>query len=506
MRSISSIKNAVVSILMSVVTVLIGLISQKIFIGVLGTEYLGLNGLFSNIISMLSIAELGIGSAIIYSLYEPIAHGKKEEIKTLMQFYKKSYRIITLIITILGICFIPFLNIIVGQNSIKENILLIYLLFLLDTIVSYLLTYKRSILYADQKNYIINLVHIAYLIIMNIFQIIILITTKNYIIYLIIKVICRILENVVITVISNNKYPYIKEKNVINIKKENKNAIIKRVKGLIFHKVGGFIVLGSDNIIMSIFLGVNTVGIYSNYDMIIKAIKNLFSQIFSSITASVGNLLVENDNNKSYKIYKNMLFVNSWLYSFATISVIFLIQPFIETWLGKQYLLSNSVALILGINFYIQGMRSTPNTFKEAAGIYHEDRYVPIFESIINVIASIVFLNIWGLEGIFLGTIASTLILFLYSYPKFVYKKIFNRGYIQFLKEISKYFILFIIITIMTIYIISKCKIDNSLIQLIVNSIIVIIIPNLIYLVLFYKTEEFKYLKNMIFKIARRNK
>lgn len=215
MRSLNSVKNAVVSILMSVTTMLIGLVTQKIFINILGTEYLGLNGLLNNILSMLAIAELGIGSAIIYSLYEPIANNNKEKIKTLIQFYKKSYRIIAGIVLIIGICIIPFLNIIVGENNIQENIVLIYLLFLTDTVVSYLLTYKRSILYASQKTYIVNIVHILYLILMNTIQILVLISTRNYIFYLIIKIIFRILENIVITVIANKMYPYIKEKNIM---------------------------------------------------------------------------------------------------------------------------------------------------------------------------------------------------------------------------------------------------------------------------------------------------
>ena len=192
MRSQNSIKNTIVSILMSIITILIGLVTQKIFIKILGTEYLGINGLFTNILSMLAIAELGIGSAIIYSLYKPIAQNDKEKINSLIGFYKKSYRIIALIVSIIGICVIPFLEKIVGQTDIQESITFLYLLFLFDTVASYLLTYKRSILYASQKTYIINIVHILYLVLMNTLQIVILVLTRNYIAYLVIKIIFRI--------------------------------------------------------------------------------------------------------------------------------------------------------------------------------------------------------------------------------------------------------------------------------------------------------------------------
>lgn len=506
MRSQNSIKNTIVSMIMSIITILIGLITQKIFIKILGTEYLGINGLFTNILSMLAIAELGIGSAIIYSLYKPIAENDKEKIKSLIEFYKKSYRIIALIVTIIGICVIPFLGKIVGETNIQENITFLYILFLFDTVASYLLTYKRSILYASQKTYIINIVHILYLILMNTLQIAILILTKNYIAYLSIKIIFRILENVVITIIANKMYPYIKEKNVAKIDKETQQSIIKKVKGLIFHKVGSFIVLGSDNIIISTFLGVATVGLYSNYNTILQAVNNLFSQVFSSITASVGNLLVEKEQEKSYKIYKNMLFINSWMYSFSAIAILCLMEPFIRIWIGGQYLLSYGVLVILSINFYVQGMRKTSNTFKEAAGIFHEDRFVPIIESIINIMASIIFLKIFGLAGVFLGTVTSSLVLFLYSYPIYVYKKLFKRSYFQFLKEHLKYLAVSILCAVITTFIIRNIAIDNNFMQLIANGIIVIIVPNLIQYIIFRKREEFAYVKNMIIKMKEKGK
>ena len=506
MRSQNSIKNTVVSILMSIITILIGLVTQKIFIKILGTEYLGINGLFTNILSMLAIAELGIGSAIIYSLYKPIAQNDKEKIKSLIGFYKKSYRIIALIVAIIGICVVPFLEKIVGQTDIQESITFLYLLFLFDTVVSYLLTYKRSILYASQKTYIINIVHILYLVLMNILQIVILVLTKNYIAYLVIKIIFRIIENVVITIIANKMYPYIKGKNVKEIDKQTKKSIILKVKGLIFHKIGSFVVLGSDNIIISTFLGVATVGLYSNYNTILQAVNNLFSQVFSSITASVGNLLVEKEKEKSYRIYKNMLFINSWMYNFSAIAILCLMEPFIKIWIGGQYLLSYGVLIILSINFYVQGMRKTSNTFKEAAGIFHEDRFVPIMESIINIVASIAFLKIWGLAGVFLGTVTSSLILFLYSYPVYVYKKLFNRTYLQFLKEHSKYLMISAICGIITVVITKNIKLNNNFIQLILNGIIVVIVPNLLQYLIFRKREEFEYTKSMVINMLQKGK
>ena len=498
MRTLNSAKNTIVSIIMSIITILIGLITQKIFIKILGTEYLGINGLFNNILSMLAIAELGIGSAIVYSLYEPIAKKDKEKIKTLLQFYKISYKMIALIVFIIGIILIPFLPIIVGKNNIQESIICIYMLFLSDTIISYLLTYKRSILQANEKAYIINVIHIIYLVTMNSLQILFLIMTQNYIVYLLIKIIFRMLENIVITIIANKKYPFIKEKNITPIDRDVKKEILKKVKGLLFHKIGGFVVYGTDNIIISSFLGIVTVGLYSNYYTVINAVGTLFSQVFSSLTASVGNLLTEKNKEKNYKIYKNMLFANAWMYSFASIALACMMEPFIKIWIGEEYLLEYSVLITLCINFYLQGMRKTISVFKEAAGIFHEDRFIPICESLINIVASMIFLNIFGLKGVFIGTIISTVFLFIYAYPKYVYTPIFGKNVIEYWKENMKYFILNIVIAIITIFLTSIFKVSNNFLQLIINGIIVIIIPNIIIYLLFRKNVEFQYINNII--------
>lgn len=498
MRTNNSVKNAVIAIAMNIVTILIGFVSQKVFINTLGTEYLGLNGLFTNIISMLGIIELGLGSAIIYNLYKPIAERNKEKVKSLMLFYKTSYRIIAIIISIIGLLIIPFLHLIIGETSIKENINLIYILFLVDIVFSYLLTYKRSILYADQKTYIINIIHIIYILLLNIIQILILYIMQNYILYLIVKIIFRILENFIITLIANNKYKYIKDKEIRKLDKNTKKDIYTKIKGLIYHKIGAVVVLGTDNIIISKFLGITTVGLYSNYNLIIQALNNLFSQMFSSVTASVGNLLIDNDIEKSYKIYINMLFLNSWIFAFASAGLICIIEPFIKVWIGEQYILPFAVLLVLVINFYIQGIRKTSNTFKEAAGIFYEDRHVPVLESIINIVASVILVNILGLAGVFIGTIISTFIIFFYSYPKFVYKPLFKRTYIQYLKDYVPYVLVAIISVTITYIIVNSINLQNEILQIIINIILVILIPNIIHIILFFKTQEFKYYKNII--------
>ena len=439
MRTNKSIKNAVVAVITNIITMLVGIIAQAIFIKILGQEYLGVNSLFSNIIYMLNIVELGLGTAIIYNLYKPVSQKDTEQIKSLLMFYRKAYRIIAFIILIIGICIIPFLKQIVGEIKIEESIYVIFGLFLLDSVFSYLLTYKRSILYATQNTYIVNIVHIFYIIVMNIVSSLILIFIGDYYIYLSSKILFRILENVIINIIAQNMYPYIRDKEVVKLENIKVREIAEKIKALFFHKIGEVMLLGTDSIIISRFLGVIWVGLYSNYNMIVNAISGIFGQVFSAITASVGNLLVEENKEKIYKTYKKMILLNFWIASFCSISIFCLMKPFIIFWIGESYLLSTSVLFAIVLVFYMQSMKKTLKVFKEGAGKFEQDRYIPILESMINIVFSILFVKKIGLIGVFLGTFISTLVLYCYSFPKLVYKDIFNRSYKEYIIEYVTY-------------------------------------------------------------------
>lgn len=501
MRSKNAVKNVFVACTMYIITILLGFFLQKIFVMQLGKEYLGINGLFNNILSMLSVVELGFGSAITYNLYRPIAQNDKQAIKKLMNFYKIVYRVIAFLIFILGIAIMPFLSFFINDVTINGNIYILFFLALLDIVASYLLTYKRSILYADQKTYITNLVHLGYVVFLNVFEIIFLLISKSFVIYLILRIIFRVLENIIITIIANKRYPFIKKGLSDKLDNEIKNDILKKTKGLLFHKIGTALVLGTDNLIISKLFGVVVVGIYSNYNMIISAISSLLNQVFNSVTATIGNLLIENNKQKSYKTYKNILFFNSWSYCFTSACLLCLLQPFIKIWMGEDFLLTNVVVIVLTLNYYIQGMRRTSSSFKNAAGIFYEDRFVPLFESVINIVASIVFAKMFGLVGVFMGTIASSLVLFLYSFPVYVYKKIFNRSYMNFIKEHLQYLLLSIMCVGITYYVTILVSVSNLYLEIFIYLIICMIIPNLIYLLIFKSSQELKYYIDLFLKM-----
>lgn len=502
MKTENSIRNSFWALLSNIVGILIGLISQNIFLKILNVEYLGINGLFSNIISILGIVELGIGSAIIYNLYKPLSENNITIIKELMNFYKKSYHIIGVVVFFIGILIIPFLNFFVGEVSIDVNIEFVYFLFLLDIVLSYFLSYKRAILQADQKNYIINICHIIYLVAMNTSQLLLLYLTKNYYLYLIVKVIFRLLENVVITIIANNKYSYLKDKNTKKLNSEIKQDIISKVKALFFHKIGTFVVVGTDNIIISKFLGVVSVGLYSNYNLIINSVTKLFSQMLYGVSASIGQLLTENNSVKNYEIFKKLRFINFCIAMLSAICICTIIQPFIVIWLGEEFLLPYSVVIVLSIKVFLELMTNCYLIYKETAGIFKEDQFVPIIQSIINIVISIILVNKLELLGVFLGTIFSSFTYWLYSYPKFIYKNLFKRNYIQYIRENGKYLFIFIFTLAISILLSSTVITNNSYFNFIINVLIGCITTSLSILIIFRKSDELKFVKNIIVSIV----
>jgi O-antigen/teichoic acid export membrane protein len=497
MRTRAAKKNILIALLSNALIITIGLFAQRIFVNTLGVKYLGINGLISNLVAMLGIAELGLGSAIYYQLYKPMHNNDHEKVKSLVGFYKKTYRLVALVIGIIGIISSAFVYRYVGSQNINENIVLIYYLFLLDAILSYYLIYKRSLLYADQKQYLIDIIHVIYMIALNLCQIAILILTNNFYLYLGIKIVMRIVENLILSLLTAKKYPYITEKNVKKLDLVTRNNIVKSIKGLSFHKFASYAVLNTDNIVIAFFLGISAVGLYSNYYLVIAALVLVFGQTANAVTSSVGNMMVQS-SKRALIVYQRINFAVYCLSVFVTSLFFILMQGFVALWLGKQFLLSEVVLVVLTINLYLTLMRAPIMSFKDATGIFHEDRYMPVIEAFINLIFSIIFVKFFGLSGVFLGTMLSILFLHLYSYPKYVYKVLFKKRsmkyYQTFFTQLLATALIVSINYILSININSK----YALLTLLLKSISCITVTGLILTATFYKSSEFKYFRQSI--------
>ena len=499
MRKKKSLYNIVGSLAAYIIAMIFTFITQGIIVKVLGIEYSGVNGLFTNILTMLSVAELGLGTTIIFKLYEPISKGDKDSIKSWLNYYKICYRYVALIVLVIGVVIIPFVPYIVGETTINENITLLYLIALIDTVLSYVMTYKRSLLYADQKNYIINFIHIGYVIFMNITQIIILYLTKNFYYFLEIKLVYRLLENIIINVYVDKKYPYIKEK-ANKISKNEKKDFSERIKAMILQKISFVINKGIDNITISLFLGVSAVGYYTNYNLIATTLCGIVFQMISGFSASVGNLLTEENEEKNYEIFKRINFINSFVTAICISGYLCCIRDFITIWLGSKYLLPLDVVVSFSIYIYSDSIRRSITIFKEAAGICKEDQMMYVFMATINLVTSIILCKFIGISGVIIGTALSYLFLIFYSYPKYIFKSVFKKSIKYYYSIISKNILIIIISCIFGFLITNIITIKNNIIEFLMLGIITMFITGLTFLLFNKDNEELKYFKKLIIK------
>jgi O-antigen/teichoic acid export membrane protein len=498
MRTNHSIKNIFISIFSQVIIVLLGFVSRKVFIDSLGAGYLGVNGLLTNVLSIMALVEGGIGISIVYNLYKPLAEDDRNKIIALVQLYKKAYGILAIIILIISIILFPFLGRLMKDGSSISHLSIIYFLFVAKNMISYLNAHKWSLINADQRGYVLARTSLIFQVATIVARIIILLVTKNYILYLSIELFFYALQSIINGRIVNKRYSYIKTKEKYTIDLEVKENLVKNVKAMFLHNIGGYLVFGTDNILISAFLSIATVGIYSNYTMITQQLSALVKPILGGIGASVGNLIATESSEKNYSIFKVSFLVNFWIYSFCVIFLYNLLEPFISWWLGKQYLLGNLTFIFILINFYLDGMRTAISTFKNKAGLFTQDKYAPVIEGLINLISSIILVKHYGIAGIFMGTTISTIATVLWTQPCIVYKNIFKKSVSSYFIKYGYYFCLTILGCLVTTSICNALVIGNSFISLMIRGIICLIVPNIIYVLVFYKTEELQYIKSSL--------
>lgn len=492
-------KNIIWGYVAQIISLLIKFTSRTVFIYTLGGTYLGVSGLFTSILGLLSFTELGIGTAMNFSLYKPISENDSEKIKSLMQFYKKAYRIIAFVIFGMGLCLIPFLKFIVDDPGNIGNIYIYYVLYLIDTSFSYLVTYKYSLPNAEQKAYIMSNINMIWSFVTTVVQIIVLLIFHNFLIYLIAQVMCGVVSKIFNALYLNKKYPILSEP-ARKLSKEELAPIKTNVIALIIHKLGDVVVNQTDNIIISAFVSVTIVGYLSNYNMIITSVGAFVSVIFSSAVASFGNLIASSTPEYEYKIFQVYRFVGFWFYGFCSIAFYILLTPFVTIWAGKSWILSELTIALICLEYYNKGHRVCLNNFKTAAGIFNQDKWVAFGQAIINLIVSIIMVKLIGLPGVFVGTVISGLFSTMIK-PKIVYNKVFHINaihyYLDSVKYLCVYFIACLCCRIAKYWVISN---EVNFINFFILLVIVAIIPNLIFFIFFRKNKNFKYIVDILIK------
>lgn len=503
-RTKSSIVNVVTAFIGQGLGFIISFIARIFFIKILGEEYLGINGLFTNILTVLSLAELGIGTAITYSLYEPLAKKDKEKCKSLMHLYKKVYIIIGIIILFVGSIITPFLGIFLNETPNIDNLKIIYLLFVANTGISYFYSYKRNLIIADQNRYIATIYRYSFYFILNIFQIIYLIKYRNYIGFLIIQIVFTFLENYFVSQKANKMYPFLLDKNVNKVDKKTSTEIFRNTKAMMMHRIGGTIVNSTDNIILSKYVGLVQVGLYSNYYLITSALNLVTVQIYNSLVPGIGNLKAENNIQKEYTVFKRLNFITFWMYGFLTLCLLVMFNDFISIWIGSRYTLSFAVVLIITVNFYLTGMRKSVLAFRDAMGLFYKDRYKAIIEAIINIIVSIILAIKMGIFGVFLGTFISSITTCVWVEPYVLYKYGFNKKFGDYCIDYLKKVVIMIVMGFI-LYFIRLQFIDyNIIIRFLIELGVCIVMINGLFWLMFRKTDEYNYFIDLLKKISRK--
>lgn len=497
MRIKNSLKNIMTGLLGQLIVTITGFITRTVFIYVLGATYLGVSGLFSNVLTLLSFAELGIGQAIIFSLYRPIAEHDEVKICSLMRLYEKVYKFLFLLVLCIGVAILPILPFIIKDINSIPNIRLIYVLFVLNSSFSYLFAYRSSFITACQKNYIINGISFGCNIIMCIVQVIVLFVFKNYLVYLVIQIIFGLVPNIASYIYAGQLFPFLNKKDVSPLPKNELKTIVDNVKALILYKVGTLALNSTDNIIISSFVGIITVGVYSNYTLLTTTVGGFLSSIFGNITASIGNLNAKESDQYKLFIFRVINLTTFWFYSVCSICLFICMTPFIHVWIGSEYMLPISTSLIIALNFYIGGMLFAPYNYRQTMGIFVEGKWRPIISAIINIVVSIIFAKWWGLSGVLWGTAVARLTTNVWFDPYLVFKRGMHTSPIPYYIDYMKKAALFILSGVLC-WCITKYIPDLSIWWVLLKGSVTFVVSNMVVFVFYYRSEEFKYLFEVI--------
>lgn len=501
----SAAKNIAFGYIGNLVTQLLGFVLRTVFIAYLGNTLTGINDLYTGILSVLSMAELGVGTALNYSLYGPVARKDYEKIKSYMQLYRKAYRTIGLVIALIGLAVSPFLPYLVKQPEgvTLRDLTLYYFIFLFNTVSSYFVAYKYSLVNAEQKNYIqTNIITITKMITVGL-QIIVIIATQNFYLYLLTAAFVELMQKLFVSRYLNRRYPYLLDRNVARLSKEETGEIVKKTKALVFHKVGDVARLQTDSMIISAFINVTLVSFVGNYNMVLTSVSNFVNIIFNSVLSGFGNLIATESKEKQYSIFKVYRFFACWIYGFSGVGFFLLLTPFIMLWQGRESVLGVSVIACILIDYYLKGDRIVLSNFKTAAGVFEQDKYLALIQGAVNLVISIALVQKIGLVGVYVGTVISGLIANI-TKPFIIYKVCFDKSVKAYFLDSVRYLAALGGILVILAGVKRAVMPEVTMVSFVVMFLITCVVFNGIFLLLFGKTQEFSYLWGLVEKKLRR--
>ena len=511
MRSKKVLINSIFGMAGYAILMLSNFITRSVFVDQLGLSMAGVDTTFKNFLQVLSLAELGLSTGLLYKLYKPIEEKNNREIKRVLNFYKQAYKVIASVFMGGAVVLAFVVNFFIEDTD--KSPLYISFLFILyagDTVASYLFANRKALIVADQNNYLVNRNDAFIALITLISQVTLLYLTKSFIVYAVVKIVCRLIGASLIGNKFKKMYPEIaKDKSKETITGDERKSLIKNMSAMLCHRIGGVSVTATGSAITSKMLGTVQAGIYGNYTIITTALMQLVTQVFNGVTASFGNIITVESKETIYKRFKLLYFFNYLIFSFFTVSVGVIVQPFMMLWMhgDPNSLFQNRTVVLLLCYFYIFGIRRVVLMAKDSAGLFRQDQWFAILEAVLNIVMSVVFV-LWfkSVDGILLANILSMLIIPLWTQPYLVYKYVLNA-------KLGSYYVRYVIYFAMTagIYVLTSlvankltANISNLFVELIVRGVICVVIPNVVNVVVFARTQEFKDLLTLLLGVVKK--
>ena len=489
-RTKNAIINTVFGTFQKIVQMLLPFVMRTVMLHTLGVGYLGLNGLFSSVLQTLSIAELGIAGAITFNMYLPIAQKDNDKVCRLLRLYRILYGLIGLAVLILGASLLPFLpKLISGEVPDDINIYILYMMYLVSTAMSYsLFSYRSSLLEAHQRNSVISQVNIITTTIQFVLQVTFLLLLRNYYLYILLQFGMQLVNQITVYCCSRKLYPEIKP--VGKLDKQTVSGIFQKVKGLVSGRIAGIILHASDTIVISMFLGLSILAVYQNYFFIITAIIGIISTMLQGSLAGIGNSIATESKEKIYHDLNRLTFILSWIVCVCTNCFLVLFQPFMTLWMGAENLLSMSMVVMFCVYFVLYEYNQLFNLYKDAAGLWHEDRFRPLVTALTNLSLNLFLVQKIGVYGIIGSTVLSMLFVGMPWLLHNLFSLLFHRGLSGYLKELAKY-VAVTSVSCLISYVCTGYLNLSGIPGLIVYGMVAVCIPCCCYLVVFRKSIYF---------------
>lgn len=429
-------KNFTATLISFVGTAIYSIVWRKMFISMLGVEYLGIGSLLGNVLGMLSLTELGIGTSIVFSLYKPIAEGNQAKMHTLIWLYRKIYAWLGLVVFVLGMILMPFLPDIAKGSENIEHVYWIYFITLSSTVVSYYFSYNSTLFSATQREYVLTYFAQIFKFVNLGVAVAVLLVFQSYLALCIAGFVVALGDRIMVYFLARRNWPWLSTRPQEKLSEPEKREIVKNVKAMFFHKIGDYCINGTSSLIIGAFVNITAVGMFTNYLTLLNAIKPVATACFGNMTAGIGNLVATSSRERVYEVFQEINFLSCAVFGLVSMGFCVCANNIISVWLGSEYILDFTVVALIATDLYLYGMRQAPFLFRNGAGLFYNDRFSPLIQAVTNLVVGLVMVQYWGMAGVFFGTVVSGLVAPCWIRPFVLYRDYFG---LPFRRYVGKY-------------------------------------------------------------------